>query len=153
VCLNCGGSRLGFFRFGAPAEGFTADRFFRGGNPATTRETVNTQVPNAAPAAVYQSERWGSCVYTIPVKPQAACLVRLHFAEVKYSTGQRQFNVDINGRRVLANFDIAAEAGKAKALVKEFDSINPDAAGNIVIELAKGAADEPKICGIEVLRR
>jgi hypothetical protein len=77
--------------------------------------------------------------------------VRLHFAEVRYGPGQRKFNVDINGKRVLADFDIAGEAGKNKALVKEFDGITPNANGDIVIQLSRGGADEPKICGIQVL--
>jgi hypothetical protein len=54
---------------------------------------------------------------------------------------------------VLTDLDIAAEAGKAKALVKDFDSITPGADSNIIIQFTKGAADEPKICGIQVFRR
>jgi hypothetical protein len=153
LSINCGGSRLGFFRFGAPAEGFAGDRDFRGGHAVSTREAIDTQVPNAAPAAVYQSERWGECVYTIAVGSGASCTVRLHFAEVKLSPGDRKFNVAINGRPVLRDFDIAAEAGKGKALVKDFDSITPDADGNLVIQFTKGAAEEPKVCGIQVIRR
>jgi beta-mannosidase len=153
VSINCGGPRLGFFRFGAPVEGFVGDRDFSGGNTASTKEAIDTQTPNAAPAAVYQTERWGESTYTIPAGTGAACTVRLHFAEVKLSPGGRKFNVAINGRRALTDFDIAAEAGKAKALVKDFDSITPDAKGNIIIRFTKGAADEPKICGIQLIRR
>ena len=152
LSINCGGPRLGFFRFGAPAEGFVGDRDFSGGNTASTKEAIDTQSPNAAPAAVYQSERWGQSTYTISARSGAAYTIRLHFAEVKLSPGGRKFNVAINGRRVLTDFDIAAEAGKAKALVKDFDSITPDADGNIIIQFTKGAADEPKICGIQVIR-
>lgn len=153
VSINCGGGQLGFFRFGAAPEGFLGDRDFRGGSAASTKEAVDTQVPNAAPTAVYQSERWGRCTYTIPVKQGRSCTVRLHFAELKFSPGERKFNVDINGRRVLTDFDIAAEAGKGKALVKDFDSITADAGGNLVIALTKGAAEEPKICGIQIIPR
>ncbi len=153
LSINCGGGRLGFFRFGAPAEGFAGDRDFRGGNVATTRETIDTQVPNAARLAVYQTERWGPCTYTLPAQKGAAYTVRLHFAETRYSAGGRKFNVDINGRRVLSDLDIAAEAGKGKALVKDFDSITPNADGQIAIAFTPGAADQPKICGIEVIKR
>ncbi len=153
LSINCGGPRLGFFRFGAPAEGFIGDRGFSGGNTVSTKEAVDTQTPNAAPVALYQTERRGQCTYTIPAKTGPAYAVRLHFAEVKLAPGGRKFNVAINGRPVLTDFDIAAEAGNGKALVKEFDSIAPDAQGNIVIQFTKGAADEPKICGIQVIRR
>ncbi|MGA2864082.1 MAG: malectin domain-containing carbohydrate-binding protein [Verrucomicrobiota bacterium] len=153
VSINCGGGRLGFFRFGAPVPGFVGDRDYRGGNIASIREAIDTQVPNAAPPAVYQTERWGACAYTIPAGKAAACTVRLHFAEVKFAPGERKFNVVINGRRVLTDFDIAAEAGKGKALVKDFASLTPDAGGNIVIEFTKGAAGEPKICGIELFKQ
>jgi hypothetical protein len=101
---------------------------------------------------VYQSERWGKCTYTIPVRQGPPCTVRLHFAEVKLEPGQRKFNVDINGHRVLSDYDIAAEGGKDKAVVKDFPAISPDANGNIAIAFTRGSADEPKICGIQLLR-
>jgi len=153
--INCGGSQIGFFRFGAPPPAFAQDHDYQGGKTGSMPDTgkaIDTQVPNAAPAAVYQSERWGKCTYTIPVKQGPPCTVRLHFAEVKLEPGQRKFNVDINGRRVLADYDIAAESGKDKAVVKDFPAISPDANGNIVIAFTRGSADEPKICGIQILR-
>jgi len=60
--------------------------------------------------------------------------------------------VEISGQRVLTDFDIAAEAGKDKALVKDFPSVKADSQGNIVINFTRGPADEPKICGIQILR-
>ena len=154
ISVNCGGGQLAFVRFGAPPpEGFIGDRYFKGGRKAAITEPVDTQVPNAAPTAVYQTERWGSFSYTIPVNPGSDYAVRLHFAEFKFAAGGRKFNVAVNGRQVLTDFDIAAEAGKGKALVKEFASITPDAAGNITVSLSRGSADEPKLCGIEVLKR
>jgi hypothetical protein len=153
VSINCGGGQLFFQRFGAPPpEGFVGDRYFKGGRKAATNSPVDTSVPKAAPAAAYQTERWGNCTYTIPVKAGSDYTVRLHFAEFKFAAGGRKFNVAINGRRVLADLDIAAEAGKDLALIKDFTSIAPDAAGNIVISLTRGSADEPKLCGIQVLK-
>ena len=60
--------------------------------------------------------------------------------------------MEINGRRVLTDFDIAAEAGKDKALVKDFPSIEPGPQGNIAIKFVRGSAEEPKVCGIQILR-
>ena len=155
VGINCGGSQIGFFRFGAPPPAFAQDRDYQGGRTASAPDTgkaIDTQAPNAAPAAVYQSERWGKCSYTIHVRQGQPYTVRLHFAEVKADPGERKFNVDINGRRVLTDYDIAAEAGKDKAVVKDFQGISPDARGNIVIAFTRGSAGEPKICGIQIIR-
>jgi hypothetical protein len=153
--INCGGSQIGFFRFGAPPPAFAQDYDYQGGKTDSVSDTgkaIDTQVPNAAPAGVYQCERWGKCAYTIPVRQGPPCTVRLHFTEVKLEPGQRKFNVDINGRRVLTDYDIAADGGKYKAVVKDIPAISPDANGNIVIAFTRGSADEPKICGIQILR-
>ena len=60
--------------------------------------------------------------------------------------GGRKFNVDINGKRVLSDFD------KAKALTKDFTSISPDETGHVVIALTRGAAGQPLISGIEIFK-
>jgi hypothetical protein len=153
VGINCSGGPLGFYRFGAPAaDVFERDRDFKGGNGGWTTNLINIQVPNAAPAAVYQSERRGACSYTIAVNPSRPCTVRLHFAEWKFEAGGRKFNVDINGRVALSDFDIAAEGGKYKAVVKDFPAITPEVGGNIRIALTGGAADQPAICGIQIIQ-
>ena len=151
--INCGGGPIGFFRFGASSLGvFARDWDFKGGSGASTTSAIDASVPKAAPPEIYQSERWGKCTYTIPVKKGSSYTLRLHFAEVKVDPGQRKFNVDINGQRVLTDFDIAGEGGKNKAVVKDFASLAPDTDGNIVIALSRGSADEPKICGIQILK-
>ncbi len=156
--INCGGDAdTGpFFTFGTPSvptDGFVADTDFTGGNGRPGSDAIDAHVPNAAPAFVYQSERWGPCTYTLPAAPGKSYLVRLHFAETTFTAaGQRKFNVDINGKRVLTDFDVFAEAGgKNKALVKDFPGIHADAQGHIFIALTIGSADQPKISGIEVL--
>jgi hypothetical protein len=152
MSVNCGGGRPGFFRFGDTSSGFVGDDYFKGGNTESSRDAIDLSAANSAPAAVYQAERWGNCSYVVPVGKGGARTVRLHFAEVRYGPNQRKFNVDINGRRVLTDFDIAAEAGKDRALVKEFGGIVPDLDGNIDISFSRGSADEPKICGIQILK-
>jgi len=151
--VNCGGNRIGFFHFGAASDGFGMDRYFEGGAVASSKEAVDTSVPNAADAAVYQTERWGRCTYTIPAAKDAGYTVRLHFVEFKADLGGRKFNVAINGRPALTDYDIVGEAGKGKAAVKEFPGISAGPGGSIVIEFAKGAAGEPKVCGIEIIRQ
>lgn len=153
ISINCGGGSSGPFRFGAPpTDGFGADRDFNGGLTTSSDAAVDTHIPHAAPEFVYKSERYGACVYTVPVAKNKTYTVRLHFAENKFPPGGRKFNVDINGKRMLSDFDIAAEAGGMnKAVVKDFPNVAPNADGSIVITLSRGSADEPKLCGIQIL--
>lgn len=151
--INCGGGPVGFFRFGEPSLGiFARDFGLKGGNVSETNVMIDTNVPNAAPMEIYQSERWGACSYTVPVKMGSTYTIRLHFAETKFDPGQRRFNVDINAKQVLSDFDIAAEGGKNKAVVKDIPSVSPDAEGRIVVAFTRGSADQPKICGIQILK-
>ncbi|MDQ2800540.1 MAG: malectin domain-containing carbohydrate-binding protein, partial [Armatimonadota bacterium] len=154
--INCGGEGTGFFTFGAartPVDGFAADVDFTGGHTKTVSDAIDAHAPNAAPAFVYQSERWGECTYALPAALKRTYTIRLHFAETTFdAAGARKFNVDINGKRVLTDFDVFAEAGgKGKAVVRDFPGIRPDATGQIVIAFANGSADQPKISGIEII--
>lgn len=154
--INSGGAGTGFFTFGAasaPVAGFAADVDFTGGHTKIVSDAIDAHVPNAAPAFVYQSERWGECTYAVPAVPGRAYTIRLHFAETTFdAAGARKFSVDINGKRVLTDFDVFAEAGgKFKAVVRDFPAIRPDAKGQIVIAFVNGSADQPKISGIEIV--
>ena len=156
--ISCGGSgdQGGFFTFGtAPAslDGFIADADYTGGSTKTIGDAIDVSVPNAAPPAVYQSERWGACTYTLPLTSGKTYRVRLHFAETTYdAAGKRRFNVEVNGKRVLTDFDVYAEAGgRNKALVRDFPGVHPNASGDVLLAFTVGSADLPKISGIEVL--
>ncbi len=121
-----------------------------------TAEHVDVNVPNAAPEAVYQSEAYGpNYSYRFPVPKNGRYTVRLHFAEIfGAKPGDRLENIDINGKRVLSNFSVAAEAGQNKALVKQYSNIAPDANGEIVIHVAaapNSSDKNAKISGIEIL--
>ncbi len=140
-----------------PVEGFLPDLTTEDGGVNGNGATIDASAPNAAPAKVYQTERYGSDVtYSYPVPKGATYTVRLHFAEIfGAAPGKRAQNVSINGKQVLSNFSVAAEAGQNKALVKEFTSIAPDAKGNIVIRVmaAPGSEDtNAKISAIEILK-
>ena len=145
IAINSGGGAAG---------SFVADTDVSGGNTFTTGQTVDTSgVTNPAPQAVYQSERWGGFTYTIPgLVPGGLYTVRLHFAEIYWSsTGQRIFNVAVNGSTVLSNFDIVAAAGAAfKATIQELNA-QADPNGVISIDYTQGSVDWPKSSGIEIL--
>jgi hypothetical protein len=143
--LNSGGGAVG---------SWVADKDFSGGNASSVTAVIDTSgVTNPAPAAVYQSERWGVFTYTIPnLTPGHAYTVRLHFAEIAFSTaGARLFTVAINGSSVLSNFDIfATAAAQNKALVEQFTS-TADATGKITVSYQQGTADFPKSSCIEIV--
>ena len=132
---------------------FGADQFFSGGTARTVTNTITTAgVTNAAPAAVYQTERFGTTTYTITgLTASASYTVRLHFAELfQTAAGKRVFNVLINGTTVLSNFDIFATAGAAfKAVVRDFTA-TANASGQIVINF-NTVTDNATIEGIEII--
>jgi hypothetical protein len=138
-------------------EGFVPDPNMLYGNVNRAGNRIDTSTANAAPAAVYQSERYGrDFTYTFPVPGTGRYLVRLHFAEIfDDGAGRRVENIHINGKPALTNFDIfVAAGGLNKAVVKEFPGIVPDAHGNITIRTsaAPGSPDQnAKISGIEIL--
>ncbi len=145
--INVGGSGVGIF---------TVDNFYDGSlSTFTTTNSIDLNGAfGAAPAAVYQSERWGSFSYTMPnLVPGRLYKTRLHFAEISPSVtavGQRQFNVSINGSQVLTNLDIVLVAGgKFKAVTRQFNT-TADGSGKITVQFSTGAANAPKCNGIEV---
>jgi hypothetical protein len=141
---------------GGPASGtWVADTDVVGGNTASTGAAIDTSlVANPAPQNVYQTVRWGSFTYTIPnLTAGAAYTVNLHFAEITWTaTGQRVFNVLVNGKHVLTNFDIIAAAGAPNKAVVESVAATANSSGQIVIQFTVGTVDNPEISGIEVIK-
>lgn len=140
------------------AGGFEADPVMTEGNVADKKVDIDTSAAHAAPAAVYQSERFSSdFTYRFPVPAGVLYTVRLHFAEIfDNQAGQRLENIYIGRREVLTNLDIYAEAGANKALVKEFTNIRPNRRGLISIRITasdKATDKNAKISGIEILKQ
>jgi len=82
--------------------------------------------------------------------------VRLHFAEIDGAAiGQRVFDVAIQGRTVLEDFDVAQQAGGQNvALVKELTGVT--AGAQMTIELTPKAINDnalalPAICALEIV--
>jgi beta-mannosidase len=143
---------------GDHVNGFTADDCYHGGNVGgLNRDPIDVSAPRAGPEVLYQTERWGDCTYTFPVKPLPAgktYSVCLHFAETTFNdAGKRRFNVVINGKKVLSDLDVFEEAGGMdRAFVKAFAGITPDANGKILINFESGSADKPEINAIEITK-
>lgn len=147
-------------------SGFESEYGYNSGTATTYPGTIDrSAVSYPAPEAVYQSERYGASItYTFDgFTPSAAYLVRLHFCEnwwgvagrggVAKTTGQRLFNVSINGTQRLSNFDIRATTGASnKAIVREF-FVMANSSGELVIHLASvvGSPDaNALIQGLEI---
>lgn len=141
-----------------PAGDFIPDPNMVDGAMNSSRARIDTSAPNAAPAAVYQSERYGEdFAYSLPVPKDGTYHVRLHFAEVfDDGAGHRIEDIHINGQPVLTNLDIFSAAGGInRALVKDFEGIKPDANGNIVIRISSPTNSpdrNAKISGIEIFQ-
>ena len=105
-----------------------ADHGFTDGNTATFTAPVERTVHDA----LYQTQRYGNFSYTLAA-PNGDYEVTLKFAEAYWSSrGQRVFNVDIQGRRVLTHFDILAEAPSNHAVDVTF----PAAVSNGTLTIA-----------------
>lgn len=148
LAINSGGADVGEF---------VSDRFSTGGGTFSTGDTINVAgVADAAPAAVYQSERTGQnggdFRYDIAnLAAGAEYTVRLHFAEVFWTNANlRLFDVAINGSQVLDDYDVFVEAGGAdQAVVETFTAI-ADASGVIALEFVT-EVNNAKVSGIEIV--
>lgn len=98
---------------------------------------------------VYGGSRVGDFSYRIPV-PAGSYSVRLHFAELWHTAaGRRVFNVNIEGQRVLTNFDIFMLSGaRYIAIQREFPVSVTD--GILNVDFAS-VVDGAKLTAIEVI--
>ena len=85
------------------------------------------------------------------VVPEASYKIRLYFSELENTKrGERVFDVSIQGRKVLENFDIISEAGgKDKEIVKSFTGIT---AGNILTIKMNPKKGNTILSGIELIQ-
>lgn len=112
-------------------------------------------VNNAAPAAIYQTHRFGNAFYyQLPTTPGLTYTVRMHFAETFRTAPGRVFNVSLDFNEVLTNFDVFAAAGAAnKAVVRDFNYV-ADGSGYLQVDFqgVAGSADTNAIiCGFELI--
>jgi hypothetical protein len=134
---------------------FSADEYFSGADADSTTQNVDTTlVAEAAPEAVYQSVRTGyNFSYSLPgLTPGGTYTVRLHFADFWVSVaGGRLFNVTINGKAALTNFDVYASAGAPyRAAVRDCVAA-ADSNGKLLLQFT-GVNAPALVNGIEVIR-
>ncbi len=139
---------------GAGSGAYIADTDYVGGATSNIATTVSTSgASDPAPESVYLTNRYGyDFSYVVPnLTPGDTYTVRLHFADTYWTTtGQRIFNVAINGQSVLSDFDIIAAAGGPNILVIEAFTATADSSGTITIQFAT-VKDNAQINAIQVL--
>jgi len=148
------GSPINIDAGGAASGSWAADEDFSGGTALTYTNGVSTSLLSGTvpPQTVLQSQRYGSFTYTIPGYTSGSShSVTLYFVE-NYVTGsgQREFNVLINGTQVLTNFDVYAAAGGQFSAVQKSFNTNANSSGQIVIQFSPGAIQNPMVSGIAI---
>jgi hypothetical protein len=122
---------------GGPAvSSFLADEGFSGGGVVATSGSIQTiNVPKGLPMEVFQDSRAGSFTYTVQgFAPTSNHTVTLYFVEPTFdAVNSRLFNVSINGKTVLSNFDIFLAAGDMNTPVAQQLSAAADGTGKYVI--------------------
>ena len=144
VRVNAGGASY----TDARGDIWSPDCCYSGGRTfSTTKPIAGTK-----DVALYQSQHWGSAPfsYTFSGLADGAYRVTLGFAEIAcLGPGSREFNVAINGVRVLANLDVAAAVGEDAALNKSF-VVRVDS-GRITVSFSLGAANNPMVSDIQIV--
>lgn len=135
---------------------WASDRYFTGGNVFSRQ---SRRIFRTLDQAIYQTPREGDFRYDIPLKPGSYEL-HLYFAEPTYEQptpesggeGERRFNVSLNGRSLLAGFDVASDAGGLNvADEKVFKNVLPANDGFMHLAFS-GVRSSASLNGIEILR-
>ncbi len=119
------------------------DHNFSGGEAVPPPLSARSAHFNEAGNSLYQQGRMGrEFQYSIPVTP-GLYTVRLKFAEWEPPPpGERPCQVEINGRRVLTDFDITAACrSREHTADKAFHYIVPDGNGRIILRVFSAGRD------------
>ncbi|WP_049970273.1 malectin domain-containing carbohydrate-binding protein [Haladaptatus cibarius] len=175
--VNVGGQRIAMSDGGPDWEQDSEQRPSRFGNARESGSHTNTtsdriattpSVPSGAPEAVFQSRRYDAdnpndfsdnteMQYRFPVE-DGRYVVRLYFVESYFGNsgwndydekGPRKFDVEIEGERVLDDYDMYEELGHDRGTMKSF-AVEPDD-GAIDVRFLHEIED-PMLSGIEVVR-
>lgn len=130
------------------------DQYFQGG---AATEVGSQHIAATRNAQLYLTYRSGTFSYKIPLQP-GTYEMRLHFAETTYGPAaplgggenSRVFDVQMNGKPLLTQFDVEADAGENTADVRVFQDIHPAPDGFLHLDFI-GVLGLPMINAIEIL--
>jgi chitodextrinase len=148
ISINVGGPALG---------NFLPDGYSTGGLTYTNSATITP--PAGVPAEIFNTERYGNAndtngAFTYSFQGFTAgseWTVTLYFSETYLTAaGQRFFEVDINRRPVLAEWDLYAAAGGVNIGVSRSFPVTVDTDGKIVIDFLAGSVQNAKVNAIAI---
>jgi hypothetical protein len=135
---------------------WSGDLWFTGG---TTVHADVGHIWRTLDPGFYRNSRQGQFRYDIPLR-KGTYQLRLHFAEMAFGPeasglggeGSRLMTVRMNGRVLLAAFDVVADAGASRtADVKVFPGIRPADDGLLHLEFSGDDGKQAMLSAIEVL--
>ncbi|CAN0559520.1 unnamed protein product, partial [Ectocarpus sp. 12 AP-2014] len=151
--INSGGSEIV-----VNGQFFESDTYHRGDGKSYSNNTINN-ILETTRDDIYKSERStnsneGTFEYAIPVT-NGDYKVQLHFAEIFFGAtnggpdgiGKRVFDVSVEGKPVLSDFDINKEVGTMTAVVKSYETSIADGELNLVFS---ATINQPKLSAIEL---
>ncbi|MBI5090618.1 MAG: PKD domain containing protein, partial [Actinobacteria bacterium] len=120
--------------------------------------TVPTADNDRPPAALFATERWDAAAspemaWSFPVPAGTAIQVRLYMANKSTNTdetGQRVFDVELDGTLVINDLDLVATPGNNIGTMRSF---NVTSDGTVDIVFRHGPIENPLINGNEIIRR
>ena len=152
IRILCGQSQSGFRD--RQGNQWGPDAYFSGG---TALESAAPLIYRTRNPQLFKSMRVGEFSYKIPLKPGSYEL-RLYFADTAYTPGPameggentRVFHVFLNGKEILHQFDIIADAGPATADIRVFKDVSPASDGYLHLDW-KRVTDTPMVNAIEIV--
>ncbi len=135
---------------------WSADEGFSGG---TAVKSSIEHIARTLNPGFYRTSRQGQFRYDIPLR-KGIYELHLHFAETVYGPessgtggeGSRIMNVRANGKPLLSDFDVVADAGASStADVKVFTGIEPAADGKLHLEFSADNGQQAILSAIEIL--
>lgn len=123
---------------------WAADAHFTGGSA----NTGIFAVAGTPDDALYSTRRTGVFTYAKAVD-NGDYTLRLLFTDWHSTANKRKFNVDVEGARILTNFDIVAEVGSRTALDKTFNITIAD--GALDMSFTRGTLADPTLSAFELV--
>ena len=134
-------------------------------NSTNDHISMTSAVPAGTPEAMFESRRYDADVagnpsddtemqYRFPVR-NGRYEVRLYFVESYFDKqsykkkGPRKFDVEIEGKRVLKNYDMFKELGHNRGTMKSYTVTVRDGVANVKFIHEK---EDPMLSGIEIVR-
>ncbi len=126
VAINSGGAQVNY-----NGVQYKADQYSTGG----TANSTTSSISNVAEGALFQSERYGTYGYEIPVT-NSTYSIELHFAEIYQTTvGRRSFNVAVEGQQEMYQVDLYSLIGANAAYTYRVEDVQVTD-GKLNIDLA-----------------